>query len=294
MGSGNLAALLSRAGSNASPLPPTTQSDILAILQQEQDQALSLLSLSPLLSSLFISYANRAAIRGSASTTPSSEAEECKALQDAITSLREENEKLKMETREMIRKLEISEASQEMLRSQISSLSEANAAQRDDTESLRAELVEAKGNYDRFVADSDAEKAALKVQISGLETQRGQLRDTAVKQQIRISKLERPMVDSILPPRGPTSPSLLYGDSISTPSLPDSPISPLRTSLPTIPTPYVNGRLMCVSPPTSPGPAVSLRPHPMARGGLVPGRHKSSTMDMRSDAASSAWFADGD
>lgn len=69
----------------------------------------------------------------------------------------------------MVRKLEMSEASQEMLRSQVSSLNEANVAHREDIKSLRTELVEVKGKYDRMVEDSEAEKATLRFKVSDLE-----------------------------------------------------------------------------------------------------------------------------
>lgn len=161
--------MLTRAGPTANPLSPATQGDILSILQQEQEHALSLLSLSPLLSSLFVSYASRAGARGSLSATAFADSEEWKTLQDTIATLREENEKLKLETREMVRKLEMAEASQEMLRSQVSSLNEANMAHQEDVKSLRAENVETKEKYNRIVADLEAEKATLKVQISDLE-----------------------------------------------------------------------------------------------------------------------------
>ena len=52
---------LSQAGPIASPFSFTTESDVRDILQREQDHVMSLLSLSPLLAGLFISYANRAA-----------------------------------------------------------------------------------------------------------------------------------------------------------------------------------------------------------------------------------------
>jgi len=130
---------------------------------------MSLLSLSPLLSSLFISYANRAAALESAPATPSPESEEWKTLQATIVTLREENEKLKLETREAAGKLEAAEASQEAFRSQVSSLREVNTTQRDDIESLRAELVETRDKYDRLVVSSNAEKAALEAQVLDLE-----------------------------------------------------------------------------------------------------------------------------
>lgn len=151
------------------PLSPITQSDILEILQREQDHAAALLSLSPLLSSLFVSYANRAAALESASSTPSSDIDERKLLQDAVAALREENEKLRSENLETAGKLEAAAASQEAFRSQVSSLKEVNATQQDDIRSLRAQLVEANGKRSQLVADSNAQKAAFEIQVLDLE-----------------------------------------------------------------------------------------------------------------------------
>ena len=150
-------------------LSPATQSDILGILQREQDHAMALLSSSPLLSSLFVSYANRAAALESASSTPSPESEEWKTLQTIIAELREENGELKSENFGVTGKLEAAVASQEAFRSQVLSLKEINTTQQDDIKSLRAELTEAEDNYDRFMVDSNTEKASLQVQVSDLE-----------------------------------------------------------------------------------------------------------------------------
>ena len=150
-------------------LSPATQNDILGILQREQDHAMALLSSSPLLSSLFVSYANRAAALESASSTPSPESEEWKTLQTTIAELREENGELKSESLEVTGKLEAAVASQEAFRSQVLSLKEINTTQQDDIKSLRAELTEAEDNYDRFMVDSNMEKASLQVQVSDLE-----------------------------------------------------------------------------------------------------------------------------
>ena len=130
---------------------------------------MALLSLSPLLSSLFISYANRAAALESSPSTPSPESEEWKALQITIAELREENGELKSENLEVTGKLEVAVASQEAFRSQALSLKEINTTQQDDIKSLRAELTEAEDNYDRFMVDSNVEKASLQVQVSDLE-----------------------------------------------------------------------------------------------------------------------------
>ena len=130
---------------------------------------MSLLSLSPLLSSLFISYADRAAILESATATPSPESEGWKALQATTAALREENEKLKSETCEVAGKLEAAGASQEAFRSQVSSLKEANTTQQGDIKSLRAELAEAKEKYNRLAVNSNAEKAALHIRVLDLE-----------------------------------------------------------------------------------------------------------------------------
>ena len=150
-------------------LSPATQNDILGILQREQDHAMALLSSSPLLSSLFVSYANRAAALESASSTPSPESEEWKTLQTTIAELREENGELKSENFGVTGKLEAAVASQEAFRSQVLSLKEINTTQQDDIKSLRAELTEAEDNYDRFMVDSNTEKASLQVQVSDLE-----------------------------------------------------------------------------------------------------------------------------
>ena len=130
---------------------------------------MALLSSSPLLSSLFVSYANRAAALESASSTPSPESEEWKTLQTTIAELREENGELKSENFGVTGKLEAAVASQEAFRSQVLSLKEINTTQQDDIKSLRAELTEAEDNYDRFMVDSNTEKASLQVQVSDLE-----------------------------------------------------------------------------------------------------------------------------
>lgn len=124
---------------------------------------MSLLDLSPLLADLFLSYANRAAL------TSSPENEERKALREVITTLLEENQKLNSETRGMVRKLRAAEVSQEVLRSRASSLKKANTSQLDNISSLRGELVQVEDDYDRFMADSDAERAALRVEVLDLE-----------------------------------------------------------------------------------------------------------------------------
>ena len=130
---------------------------------------MSLLSLSPLLSSLFIAYATRASAAGSAATSPSSESGEWKSLQDTITALQEENEKLRSEVHGMKGRLEAAEASQEEFRSQVSSLGEVNTTQEEEINSLRAQVSEAQHKYNRLAEDSNAEVAALKAQISDLQ-----------------------------------------------------------------------------------------------------------------------------
>ena len=123
------------------PLSPATQSDILGILQREQDRAIALLSSSPLLAGLFVSYANKAA----ALATPSPESEEWKGLRNTIVTSREKIEKLKSENLKVTEGLE------------------------DDIKSLRAELTKAREKYDRLMVDSSAEKAAFLIQVLDLE-----------------------------------------------------------------------------------------------------------------------------
>ena len=152
-----------------SSLPPAIQNDILEILQREQDRAVALLSSSPLLSSLFISYANRTAALESASATLSPDSEEWKAHQDAVAVLQEENEELNWENLKAAWKLEEAVVSQEAFRSQVLSLKEVNTTQQDDIRLLRVQLEEAKDSHDRFMVDSNAERVALQIQVSDLE-----------------------------------------------------------------------------------------------------------------------------
>lgn len=204
--------MLSKADPIASPISPVTQSNIIqGILQREQDRAISLLSPSPLLSSLFLSYANRAAALESASPTSSNESE-WKALQNDLAALREENGKLALENHKILRKLGAAEASQEAFHSQMSSLIEVNKSQEGEIQSLRKELAAVKDLYDLLTADSHEEKSVCQTQISDLEvgsrssrlngttvligesgeqTQQAELEETVVEQQVRISKLER-------------------------------------------------------------------------------------------------------
>ena len=156
-------------GPITSSIPPATQIDILGILQREQDHAMALLSSSPLLSSLFVSYANRAAALELTSSAPSPESEGGKVLQATIAALREEIEKLELENLGVTGKLEVAVASQEMFRSQVSSLKEANTTKQDDIKSLRAELVEIKEKYSRLMVNSNAGMAALQIQVFDLE-----------------------------------------------------------------------------------------------------------------------------
>jgi len=165
--------MLPRMGPITTSLSPATQTDVLGILQREQDRAIALLSSSPLLSSLFVSYANQAAAFEAASATPSAESEEWKALQNAIVTLREGIEKLESENVKVTEGLEAAEASREAFRSQVSSLKEVNTTQENEIKSLRAELAEAKEKYDRLMVDSNAEKAALQIRVLDLEVRSG-------------------------------------------------------------------------------------------------------------------------
>ena len=150
-------------------LSPATQSDILGILQREQDRAVALLSSSPLLASLFVSYANQAAAFESASATSPTESDEWKSLENTISALQNEVDKLKPENIKMVGRLEVGAASLEAFRSQVASLKEVNAARQHEIDSLRAELIESKDQYDRLWEDSNAERDSLLSMVSDLE-----------------------------------------------------------------------------------------------------------------------------
>ena len=149
----------------ANLLSPATQTEILGILQREQDHAMALLSSSPMLASLFVLYAKQAAVLGSASATPSPESEEWKALQNTTVTLRGEIQELNSENLELKKELELAKA----FHSRVSSLEAINTAQQNDIKFLRAELAGARETYDQRMASSNAEKAALQVRILELE-----------------------------------------------------------------------------------------------------------------------------
>jgi hypothetical protein len=156
-------------GPIANSISPATQSDILGILQREQDHAIALLSLSPLLSSLFVSYANRTAALESASATPSPESEEWKALETTIVALREESDKLKSENRETVEKLETAETSGEAFRYRFMSLREDLEIQQDGFRMLLAQCAEGKDRYERLMAEKDILQARVLDLEVGLE-----------------------------------------------------------------------------------------------------------------------------
>ena len=76
--------------------------------------------------------------------------------------MQEENEKLKLETYEVVGKLEAAQVLQETL-----SRALRRSAQQND--SLRAELAEAEAQHDRLTVDFNAERAALQIRVSNLE-----------------------------------------------------------------------------------------------------------------------------
>jgi len=130
---------------------------------------MSLLSLSPLLSSLFISYANRTAALESASATPSPESEDWKALQATVAALREKIDELESENRDMAGKLEAAAGSQEAFRALVAVLKEDAEIQQDGFRILTHQCTEGNDRYNRLVAESTAEKATLHAQILDLE-----------------------------------------------------------------------------------------------------------------------------
>ena len=128
---------------------------------------MALLSSSPLLASLFITYANQAA--GFESSTPPTESEEWKALKNTVSRLQEEVDKLRPENLEMTERLTVAAASLEAFRSQVTSLKGMNTAQQLEFNSLQAELSEFKVKYNRLVENSTAERDALQNTVSDLK-----------------------------------------------------------------------------------------------------------------------------
>ena len=71
---------------------------------------MALLSSSPLFAGLLLSYVNQATAPEPASATPFPESEEWEVLRNAISTLREEIEKLKLENLGLTKELESSKA----------------------------------------------------------------------------------------------------------------------------------------------------------------------------------------
>ena len=130
---------------------------------------MALLSSSPLLASLFVSYANQAAALESTSATPAPGSKEWEALQNTVSTSQEEIDKLKSENAEMAEGLKAATGSQEAFRFQVSSLKEVNTTQENEIKSLRAEVIEAREKHDQLMVDSNAEKTALQIRILDLE-----------------------------------------------------------------------------------------------------------------------------
>ena len=164
-------------------LSPPTQSSIIGTLQRGRNDAAAPLSASPLLSIHFVSYANRAAALGSASSTPSPESEERRDLQTTTppTTPPESKERKGLQTT-------ISPESEEQkdLQTAISPESEGRkdlqttiVALREEIGKLKQENLEVTGQlevavaskekYDRLVVDLNAERATLQRQVSNLE-----------------------------------------------------------------------------------------------------------------------------
>lgn len=132
---------------------------------------MALLSSSPLLASLFVSYANQAAVFETASTAPPPD--ELRTLENSVLVLQEDIDRLKPENLDMKERLEKAAASLEAFRSQVASLKEVNVAQQGDIKSLQAELTESKHAYDLLSKHSNAEGEDLRSTISKLEVRLG-------------------------------------------------------------------------------------------------------------------------
>ena len=102
-----------------------TQKDILQIIRKEEDHAMSLLSASPLLSSLFLSYANKAAtLDGPQAPSPIDlEWNEMKILN---SRLQEEVASLRAQLDKQTGRAQMAEDCVEALRAQITSVKDAN------------------------------------------------------------------------------------------------------------------------------------------------------------------------
>jgi len=138
-----------------------TQSDILQIIRKEEDHAMSLLAASPLLSSLFLTYANRAAtLNGPPNPSPVDiEWTEMKTLNDR---LQEEVASLQAQLIKETDRIQTAEDCVEALRAQLASVKDANRGLEVAASGERVRLEIITSEYARYKEEAEDTIAELR------------------------------------------------------------------------------------------------------------------------------------
>jgi chromosome segregation ATPase len=141
-----------------------TQKDILQIIRKEEDQAMSLLAASPLLSSLFLTYANRAATLDG-SPTPSPIDKEWAEMKASNKSLQDEVESLRAQLHKETERAKAAEDCVDALRAQLSSVKNANCDLETALVDERVKLGEITTEYEEHKKEATRTIAELRVNM---------------------------------------------------------------------------------------------------------------------------------
>ena len=138
-----------------------TQRDILQIIRKEEDRAMSLLSASPLLSSLFLTYAKRAAtLDGPPSPSPIDT--EWKEMKTMNARLQGEIASLRVQLNKETDRAKMAEDCVEALRAQLSTVKCANRDLETTVSDGRTELEEIASEYAEHKKETDDTIAELR------------------------------------------------------------------------------------------------------------------------------------
>ncbi|KAF9645357.1 hypothetical protein BDM02DRAFT_3262963 [Thelephora ganbajun] len=176
-----------------------TQRDILQIIRKEEDHAMSLLTASPLLSSLFLTYANRAAtLDGPQAPSPIDvEWTEMKTLN---SRLQEEIAVLQAQLNKETERAKTAEDCVEALRAQLSSVKDANHDLKTAVSKNRIRLEAITSEYVECKKEAEDTIAELRVTVDREASARAALSQVIADQQITIALLQEQNTNSSQPP----------------------------------------------------------------------------------------------
>lgn len=166
-----------------------TQKDILQIIRKEEDHAMSLLAASPLLSSLFLTYANKAAaLDGPQAPSPIDvEWTEMKALNNR---LQEEVASLRAQLGKETDRAKLAEDCVEALRVQLSSVKDASGDFEMALSHERFMLDNTTSEYAKYKKDATDTIAELRTTMGKEAAARAALSQVIADQQTALAKLK--------------------------------------------------------------------------------------------------------